>query len=141
MITRETIENYAEIQGGRCLEVFSMKDEMLADDKKKATAKGFLDQRIQLLAESTKTLPLDKTRRLNYVIETYDLEVLMMHFQLLAKERSRSLGAIAASFALGGVVRAAFSYITGLEVEGLDEKEKSALVEGLMLISLWDAVE
>lgn len=138
MITREAIENYAEIQGGRCLEVFSMKEGILNNEDKKKYAKIFLDQRLQFHAEESKNLPLDKNRRVRYILDTYDLEALMLKWKQLTKKKSEGIGSTILRWLLGGLPAKVVGSVFEMDLESIDDDEKAEVVKGLVLVSLWN---
>jgi len=132
MITKTSIEEYAELRDERCKEVFAMRDKLI--EEKLTLIEAVLAACFDMLAKF-EPLPLDKTQWTSHLLENEEIYGLME--RIIDTTSRRSIGNQVLSFFFGGAVNAVFDSLSGLNYARLSRKEKQGFIEGFLLVGLW----
>lgn len=139
MITKESIEKYAQSQGGLTHATFIARKEVLAHRDNAKLSWGYLDRRLSFLAENEQKFPHEKMQRVMFVIENYSIESLMTEISQYTKQRSNQGGLDCISFRLGTATAKMIMNLITPKSERLTDEESESFAVGMTLIALWDA--
>ena len=134
MITKQSIEEYAELRDERCKEVFAMRDKLIKEKLTliETTLSVCLDE-----LSGAEPLPLDKSQWASHLLESGEIYNLMERISDAMNNKRLKVGLQVVSFFFGGAINALVDSASGLNYSGLPKKEKESFIEGLILVALW----
>jgi len=134
MITKTSIEEYAELRNERCKEIFAMRDKLI---KEKSTLLESVLSACLVVLSRTEPLPIDKPQWTSHLLNNEEIYGLMERLIDAIKSKSSSIGSQVLSFFFGGAIYSVFDSMSGLNYSGLSKEEKRSVTEGLLLVALW----